>query len=111
MDPLDRHACEAFADVLCLDWGLERLVLDAGVLDGDEVRPAAKNGSAPVPRADETTAPCATQCLKPILHALLVSGSLPHLSIAGNRKLKPASFRLLGAYLRKVSEARAHNRG
>ncbi len=34
---MDRHACEALADVLCLDWGLEKLVLENGVLDGDDV--------------------------------------------------------------------------
>lgn len=74
---MDRHACEALADVLCLDWGLEKLVLENGVLDGDD-------------------------CLKPILHALLISGTLPHLSVAGNKKLKPQSFRIMSVYLRKA---------
>jgi hypothetical protein len=42
------------------------------------------------------------QALKPILHALLISGTLPHLSIAGNRKIKAPGWRMIAAYVRKV---------
>lgn len=41
--------------------------------------------------------------LKPILHALLLSATLPSLSLAGNRKLRERSWRLLAIFLKKVS--------
>jgi hypothetical protein len=100
VDPMDRHACEALADVLCLDWGLDRLTLENGVLDGDDVSLRSGIRAFGWPLTIEPH--LSGQCLKPILHALLVSGSLPHLSLAGNKKLKPQSFRILSAYLRKV---------
>jgi protein phosphatase 1 regulatory subunit 37 len=43
-----------------------------------------------------------SQVLKPILHSLLLPGSLSFLSIASNRRLKTPAFRLLGAYLKKA---------
>jgi len=44
-----------------------------------------------------------TQILKPILHSLLIPGTLSFLSVASNRKLKTPAFRLIGAYAKKVS--------
>lgn len=41
--------------------------------------------------------------LKPILHALLVSGTLPSLSLAGNKKIRPAGWRLLAGFFGRVS--------
>ena len=42
------------------------------------------------------------QILKPMLHALLIPGTLSFLSVASNRRLKAAAFRLIGAYVKKV---------
>lgn len=76
--PLNRHAAEALADVLTTEWGLVDLKLENGVIDGDDA-------------------------LKPILHALLISGSLPTLSLAGNKKIKAPGWRLLAVFLKRVS--------
>lgn len=78
--PLNRHAAEAFADVLTTEWGLIDLKLENGAIDGDDA-------------------------LKPILHALLISGSLPTLSLAGNRKIKAPGWRLLAVFLKRVSRS------
>ncbi len=80
--PLNRHAAEAFADVLTAEWGLTELKLENGVIDGDD-------------------------SLKPILHALLISGTLPTLSLAGNKKIRANGWRLLAVFLKRVS---AYNR-
>jgi protein phosphatase 1 regulatory subunit 37 len=40
--------------------------------------------------------------LKPILHALLIPASLTFLSVASNRRLKAAAFRLIGAFIVKA---------
>jgi len=37
-----------------------------------------------------------------MLHALLIPGTLSFLSVASNRRLKAAAFRLVGAYVKKV---------
>ena len=42
------------------------------------------------------------QILKPMLHALLIPGTLSFLSVASNGRLKAAAFRLIGAYVKKV---------
>lgn len=73
---LNKHVAESLADVLSLEWGLARLTLEGGIL------------------SDEA--------LKPILHALLVSGTLPYLSLAGNKKIKPAGWRLVSDYLKQA---------
>jgi hypothetical protein len=52
------------------------------------------------PTADLRSSP---QSLKPILHALLVSGTLPTLSLVNNRRIKATGWRLLAAFLKKVS--------
>lgn len=41
-----------------------------------------------------------------MLHALLIPGTLSFLSVASNRRLKAAAFRLLGAYMVKVKRVR-----
>ena len=76
--PLNRHAAEALADVLTAEWGLAELKLENGVLDGDDA-------------------------LKPILHALLISGTLPTLSLAGNKRIKAGGWRLLAVFLKRVN--------
>jgi hypothetical protein len=87
---------------LALEWGLSRLALDGGIIDHDDVSPTRddRNGLSIGMRWAETDA--ASQALKPILHALLISGTLPHLSIAGNRKIKAPGWRMVAAYVRKV---------
>ncbi|RXK36032.1 hypothetical protein M231_06680 [Tremella mesenterica] len=82
--PLNRHAAEAFADVLAIEWGLVELKLENGVLESEDA-------------------------LKPILHALLVSGNLPFLSLAGNKKIRSGGWRLLGVFLKKARSLQAVN--
>ncbi|KAF8635270.1 hypothetical protein AX15_000493 [Amanita polypyramis BW_CC] len=40
--------------------------------------------------------------LKPILHSLLIPGTVSYLSVASNKRLKAPSFRLIGAYVAKA---------
>ncbi len=63
------------------EWGLSELKLENGVLEGDDA-------------------------LKPILHALLISGTLPTLSLAGNKKVRAGGWRLLAVFLKRVSNSR-----
>ncbi|KAJ9103242.1 hypothetical protein QFC21_002665 [Naganishia friedmannii] len=79
--PLGKYAAQAFADVLSIRWGLSKLALQDGILENDE-------------------------SLKPILHALLVSGTLPHLSLSGNRKLRSPGWRMVAAFIRKARNLR-----
>ncbi|KAF5339788.1 hypothetical protein D9611_009036 [Ephemerocybe angulata] len=64
------------SDVFSIEWGLRKVVFRECDLD-DHV-------------------------LKPILHSLLIPGTLSFLSVASNRRLKMPAFRLLGAYLKKA---------
>ena len=66
------------ADVLTIEWGLAELKLEGGMIE------------------DEAA-------LKSILHALLISGTLGMLSLAGSRKVKSGGWRLLAIFLRRVS--------
>ncbi|RSH95673.1 hypothetical protein EHS25_000765 [Saitozyma podzolica] len=79
--PLNRHAAEALADVLTSEWGLVDLKLEGGLVETEDA-------------------------LKPILHALLVSGTLPSLSLVGNRKIKAGGWRLLAVFLKKARSLR-----
>jgi protein phosphatase 1 regulatory subunit 37 len=63
--------------VLTSEWGLVDLKLEGGLVETEDA-------------------------LKPILHALLVSGTLPSLSLVGNRKIKAGGWRLLAVFLKKV---------
>lgn len=76
---MSRHAAEALADILNIEWGLSDLRLENGAMDSDDA-------------------------LKPVLHALLVSGTLPSLSLAGNKRIKPPGWRLLAVFLKKVCD-------
>lgn len=42
------------------------------------------------------------QSLKPLLHALLVSGSVPTLSLANNKRIKAKGWKLIAIFTRKV---------
>ncbi|KAJ7136385.1 hypothetical protein C8R43DRAFT_929206 [Mycena crocata] len=64
------------ADVLSIEWGLRKAVFRECDLE-------------------EGT-------LKPILHALLIPRSLSYLSLASNRRLKGAAWKLVGAYVGKA---------
>ncbi|WWC61497.1 uncharacterized protein I303_104081 [Kwoniella dejecticola CBS 10117] len=75
--PFTRYSAEAFADVLSAEWGLSELKLENGVLETEE-------------------------SLKPILHALLISGTLPSLSLKGNKKIKSGGWRLIAVFLKRA---------
>ncbi|WWC69798.1 uncharacterized protein I206_103741 [Kwoniella pini CBS 10737] len=79
--PFTRYSAESFADVLSAEWGLSELKLENGVIETEE-------------------------SLKPILHALLISGTLPNLSLKGNKKIKPGGWRLLAVFLKRARSLR-----
>lgn len=65
----------ALADILALDWGLQKLIL----ADCD---------------LDDLT-------LKPILHALLIPDTLPYLALANNKRLRLSAFKMISTFLGK----------
>ncbi|KAJ7710586.1 hypothetical protein B0H17DRAFT_1324260 [Mycena rosella] len=69
-------SASVLADVLSIEWGLRKAVFRECDLD-------------------ELT-------LKPLLHALLIPRTLAFLSLASNRRLRGAAWRLVGAYLGKA---------
>ncbi|GAA5885556.1 hypothetical protein JCM3774_002989 [Rhodotorula dairenensis] len=70
-------AIAALSDILAIDWGCKKLVLDGCGLD------------------DES--------LKPLLHALLVSASIPTISLAGNKRIRNKGWKYLAVFLRKAT--------
>ncbi|KAI0042771.1 RNI-like protein, partial [Auriscalpium vulgare] len=64
------------SDVFTIEWGLRRLTFRECDLDD--------------------------RILKPILHALLIPGTLSFFSVASNRRLKAPAFRLIGAFVAKA---------
>lgn len=77
---LDRQAIEPIADLLSVAFGLSKLVLENCNLTDDG--------------------------LKSILHALLVSGDLPSLSLASNKKIKYHGWRFVGIFMRRATALR-----
>ncbi|GAA93571.1 uncharacterized protein L969DRAFT_95783 [Mixia osmundae IAM 14324] len=73
---LTHGAVAALGDVLSVDFGLTKLVLDDCGLDDDS--------------------------LKPLLHALLVSGQLPTLSLANNKRIRSRGWRLLSVFIART---------
>ena len=73
---LSLSAVEALSDILAIDFGLKKLVLESCGLDDDT--------------------------LKPILHALLVSASLPTLSLANNRRIRQRGWKYVAVFVRKA---------
>ncbi|PWN50017.1 hypothetical protein IE53DRAFT_374837 [Violaceomyces palustris] len=78
--PLDRHAIEPIADLLSVDFGLSKLILENCALTDDSA--------------------------KSILHALLVSGTLPNLSLASNRKIRFNGWRYIAIFMRRARALR-----
>ncbi|KAA1472653.1 RNI-like protein [Dentipellis sp. KUC8613] len=64
------------ADVFTIEWGLRRLIFRECDLD--------------------------ERILKPILHALLIPGSITFISVASNRRLKTPAFRLIGSFVQQA---------
>ncbi|KIJ60815.1 hypothetical protein HYDPIDRAFT_31861 [Hydnomerulius pinastri MD-312] len=69
-------AAAILSDVFNIEWGLRKLTLRE--CDLDEFK------------------------LKPMLHALLIPGTLVFLSVASNRRLKTPAFKIIGAYASKA---------
>ncbi|GAA5987902.1 hypothetical protein JCM10908_007265 [Rhodotorula pacifica] len=70
-------AVAALSDILAIDWGCKKLVLDNCGLDDE--------------------------ALKPLLHSLLVSASIPTVSLAGNKRIRNKGWRYLAVFLRKAT--------
>ncbi|GAA5914654.1 hypothetical protein JCM6882_003592 [Rhodosporidiobolus microsporus] len=75
--PLSLGAAEALADLVSVDWGCRKVVLDSCGLDDESLRP--------------------------LLNALLVSASVPTLSLANNKRIKQKGWKLLAVFVRKAS--------
>ncbi|PWN18608.1 RNI-like protein, partial [Microstroma glucosiphilum] len=78
--PLDRQAIDPLADFLSVDFGLEKLLLENCGLSDDGV--------------------------KALLHGLLISGTLPNLSLASNRKIKYQGWRYVSIFMRRARALR-----
>ncbi|KAE8211212.1 hypothetical protein CF327_g5018 [Tilletia walkeri] len=78
--PLDQDAVDPLADFLSVDFGLDKLVLENCML------------------TDEG--------LKAFLHALLISGTLPNLSLASNKKIKLQGWKYVALFIRRASALR-----
>ncbi|EJF63717.1 RNI-like protein [Dichomitus squalens LYAD-421 SS1] len=73
---LNLGVASVLSDVFTIEWGLRKLVFKE--CDLDDI------------------------ILKPILHSLLIPGTLTFLSVSSNRRLKAPAFRLIGAYVTKA---------
>ncbi|GAA5916140.1 hypothetical protein JCM8208_002221 [Rhodotorula glutinis] len=74
---LSRGAVEALSDLLAIDFGLKKLTLDHCGLDDESLRP--------------------------LLHALLVSASIPTVSLAGNKRIRARGWKFIATFLRKAT--------
>ncbi|KAI0266389.1 hypothetical protein BC834DRAFT_874348 [Gloeopeniophorella convolvens] len=73
---LNPTSAAILSDVFTIEWGLRRITFKECDLDD--------------------------RILKPILHSLLIPGTLTFLSVASNRRLKAPAFRLIGAFVVKA---------
>ncbi|GAA6058925.1 hypothetical protein JCM10212_002877 [Sporobolomyces blumeae] len=73
---LSHGAVEALSDLLSVDFGLKKLVLDGCGLDDESV--------------------------KPLLHALLVSGSVPTVSLANNKRIRQKGWKYVAIFVKKA---------
>jgi protein phosphatase 1 regulatory subunit 37 len=85
-------AAAILSDVFNIEWGLRKLTLRECDLDDSVCRARSLCRRLLTPE----------QKLKPVLHALLIPGTLEYLSVASNRRLKPPAFKLIGAYASQV---------
>ncbi|KAI0700300.1 hypothetical protein BC835DRAFT_1304156 [Cytidiella melzeri] len=70
-------SASVLSDVFTIEWGLRKLIFKECDLD--------------------------EHILKPMLHSLLIPGSLTYLSVASNRRLKAPGFKVVGAYVSKAT--------
>lgn len=98
---LSRGAVEALSDLLAIDFGLKKLTLDHCGLD-DEVRSLPLTLSSNDGASSDSSSTCALQSLRPLLHALLVSASIPTVSLAGNKRIRARGWKFIATFLRKV---------
>ncbi|RUS12729.1 hypothetical protein BC938DRAFT_478491 [Jimgerdemannia flammicorona] len=82
-DIIKRKLTEPLADVLTLECGLQRLVLENCGLEDDT--------------------------LKVLLHGLLITDSSPHLSLANNKKIKANGFKYIATYIKKSASLKYLN--
>ncbi|KAK4048240.1 hypothetical protein OIV83_004945 [Microbotryomycetes sp. JL201] len=75
-EQLSHGAVEALADLLSVDFGLKKLVLEECALDDTSIRP--------------------------LLHALLVSGNIATVSLAKNKKIRSKGFKYIAIFMRKA---------
>jgi hypothetical protein len=47
--PLNKYSAEAFSDILGIEWGLSKLLLEGGIIDHDDVGIPTSNPSASYP--------------------------------------------------------------
>ncbi|KAJ8463748.1 hypothetical protein ONZ51_g10047 [Trametes cubensis] len=78
---LNVGTASVLSDVFTIEWGLRKLVFKECDLD--------------------------EHILKPMLHALLIPNTLTFLSVSSNRRMKAPAFRLIGAYVTKLSKAKS----
>ncbi|KAI0343834.1 RNI-like protein [Trametopsis cervina] len=70
-------SASVLSDIFTIEWGLRKVIFKECDLDA--------------------------LVLKPILHSLLIPGSLTYLSVASNSRLRAPAFKLIGAYVSKAS--------
>ncbi|KAF8638634.1 hypothetical protein AX17_002059 [Amanita inopinata Kibby_2008] len=73
---LNLASASILSDVFTIEWGLRKVIFRECDLD--------------------------EHTIKPILHSLLIPGTLSYLSVVSNRRLKSPAFRLIGAYVTKA---------
>ena len=75
--PLTKGAIEVLSDLLSVDFGLRKLSLENCSLDDDS--------------------------LKPLIHSLLVSGTLPTLSLANNKRIRGKGWKLVAVFVKRAN--------
>ncbi|KAK0548687.1 hypothetical protein OC845_003476 [Tilletia horrida] len=78
--PLDQDAVDPLADFLSVEFGLSKLILENCMLTDEGV--------------------------KAFLHALLISGTLPNLSLASNKKIKSQGWKYVALFIRRAQALR-----
>ncbi|KAL1917366.1 uncharacterized protein VTP21DRAFT_5022 [Calcarisporiella thermophila] len=81
--PLERHVIEPLADLLTLRFGLRQLILDECGIENE--------------------------CLRILLHSLVLTDEIEVLSLAGNRRIKADGFKYIAIYMNKSENLRSLN--